>query len=446
MSVRTNTLELASATGINRTLWATLRRAVGLGFAIVLAFAVLGSSAVDALTARWRALETEVTGWTWNLLAWEAQALLDKANAQLANPAAQLTATQRDQLVQDYLDRAQKVGELEDRIDEIYSATAGAATAESRQLAAELEELRGRQETDNRAVEQIIQEQVSAELGGAGLAPLGATLPPVLFTFHEPPKKLVVSPRSRIDTVYYAMLRSDLPAARREEIEDDILRRDSFSAYVTNIGGLGAYPTIVIDQAPLDWILSTVAHEWVHNYLTFFPLGFNYATSAENTILNETVADIVGEEIGAAVLQAHYPDVAARVQAEEEERRVAESAATGAAPTAEPPFDFRKEMRHTRQIVDQFLALGRVKDAEEYMEIRRLLFNENGYPIRKLNQAYFAFHGSYGTGAAATSPIGPKLERLRALTPDLRTFLVVTRGLVSERDLDRVLAEWETRQ
>ena len=68
------------------------------------------------------------------------------------------------------------------------------------------------------------------------------------------------------------------------------------------------------------------------------------------------------------------------------------------------------------------MKYGRVRDAEEYMEIRRILFRENGYPIRKLNQAYFAFHGSYGTGAAATSPIGPKLERLRSLTPDLRTF------------------------
>ena len=90
---------------------------------------------------------------------------------------------------------------------------------------------------------------------------------------------------------------------------------------MTNIGGLGAYPTIVIDQAPLEWILSTVAHEWVHNYLSFFPLGFNYGTSGENTILNETVADIVGEEIGAAVLRERYPDVAAQVQAEQEDTR-----------------------------------------------------------------------------------------------------------------------------
>ena len=109
-------------------------------------------------------------------------------------------------------------------------------------------------------------------------------------------------------------------------------------------------------------------------------------------------------------------------------------------PDAPPPaFDFRTEMRHTREIVDQFLALGRVEDAEQYMEIRRLLFVENGYDLRKLNQAYFAFHGSYGTGAAATSPIGPKLEELRSLTPDVRTFLQIVRGFTSPEDIDRAL-------
>jgi hypothetical protein len=78
------------------------------------------------------------------------------------------------------------------------------------------------------------------------------------------------------------------------------------------------------------------------------------------------------------------------------------------------------------------------------MQIRRLLFEENGYHIRKLNQAYFAFHGSYGTGAAATSPIGPKLQKLRELSPDLRTFLESVRWFTSEADLDKALANVST--
>ncbi|MFZ1770455.1 MAG: hypothetical protein WAU00_14720, partial [Caldilinea sp.] len=198
--------------------------------------------------------------------------------------------------------------------------------------------------------------------------------------------------------------------------------------------GLGAYPTLVIDRAPLAWVLSTVAHEWVHNYLTLFPLGFNYSTTSDLTILNETVADIVGDEIGARVLELHYPELAQDL--------ATRAAAVDAGETAPLAFDFRKEMRHTREVVDQFLALGRVEDAEEYMEIRRLLFVENGYAIRTLNQAYFAFHGSYGTGAAATSPIGPKLEELRSLTPDVRTFLETVRSFITPEDLDKALEQW----
>jgi hypothetical protein len=95
------------------------------------------------------------------------------------------------------------------------------------------------------------------------------------------------------------------------------------------------------------------------------------------------------------------------------------------------------------EVVDLFLKYGRIEDAEEYMQIRRQLFEENGYHIRKLNQAYFAFHGSYGTGAAATSPIGPKLERLRELSPDLRTFLETVRWFTSAADLDKALASAE---
>ena len=40
------------------------------------------------------------------------------------------------------------------------------------------------------------------------------------------------------------------------------------------------------------------------------------------------------------------------------------------------------------------------------MEERRLLMVEHGYPIRVLNQAYFAFHGAYAESPASSSPIG----------------------------------------
>ena len=45
------------------------------------------------------------------------------------------------------------------------------------------------------------------------------------------------------------------------------------------------------------------------------------------------------------------------------------------------------------------------------MEEKRQFLAANGYYIRKLNQAYFAFHGSYADTAGSIDPIGPKLDR-----------------------------------
>jgi hypothetical protein len=151
--------------------------------------------------------------------------------------------------------------------------------------------------------------------------------------------------------------------------------------------------------------------------------------------MNETVAEIVGNEIGDKALALYYPALAPPPEP------LTPPIALPVAP--EPPtFEFQVEMRETRLEVDRLLAAGDVEGAERYMEDRRQFFVENGYPLRVLNQAYFAFHGSYGTSPASTSPIGPKLEALRARMPDIETFLTVTRSFTSVDDLDRALAEW----
>jgi hypothetical protein len=78
------------------------------------------------------------------------------------------------------------------------------------------------------------------------------------------------------------------------------------------------------------------------------------------------------------------------------------------------------------------------------MEERRKLFVEHGYDIRKLNQAYFAFHGTYATTGASTDPIGPKLRELRSLTPDLATFIHEVQRIKKPEDLDALLAKWRS--
>ena len=57
------------------------------------------------------------------------------------------------------------------------------------------------------------------------------------------------------------------------------------------------------------------------------------------------------------------------------------------------------------------------------MEERRKLFLENRYYIRKLNQAYFAFHGTYADSPASVSPINDELKRFRATLPTVGDFI-----------------------
>ncbi len=88
-------------------------------------------------------------------------------------------------------------------------------------------------------------------------------------------------------------------------------------------------------------------------------------------------------------------------------------------------FDFNEAMRETRLGAEELLAQGKIEEAEAYMEERRQFLEDNGRFIRKINQAFFAFHGSYGTGAGSVSPIGDQLEDVRDNLDSLEDFLKI---------------------
>jgi hypothetical protein len=103
-------------------------------------------------------------------------------------------------------------------------------------------------------------------------------------------------------------------------------------------------------------------------------------------------------------------------------------------------FDFNKEMRTTRLTADALLAAGQIEEAEAYMEQRRKLFVQNGYGLRKLNQAYFAFHGAYnatpgGAPAAGRDKIGPAVQALRKRSATLGDFLRAIAALTDAREI-----------
>lgn len=418
--------------------WAQVRnRGFGL-FVLIITLALSGGSALPATEARDRGMAMIVAGWGFDLLAWEAEAVGAKLRALLNQPAYGLSYGDSISLVREYLARAQEIRRIEGDLNRIFAEHQQQTSPDVKQLQSQLTRLRTQQQATRPTVEQLMEGQVAHELQQEGLEWANTAFPPVQFTFVEPPRKLVVSPRDQITTIYSQMLDAGMGLDQIEQSEAAFRRQYDVSAYITNIGGLGAFPTMVIDRAGLSWILSTVAHEWCHNYLSLFPLGLNYLTSADLTTINETVAEIVGNEIGDRALRTFYPDQVPPPNPQE--------APAEPAPNAPTPFDFDQEMRETRLRVDGLLAAGQVEAAERYMEVRRQFFTAHGYPLRVLNQAYFAFHGSYGTSPASTSPLGPKLEELRTLTPDVHTFLQVVRGITSAAELDAILADWQKRR
>ena len=109
-----------------------------------------------------------------------------------------------------------------------------------------------------------------------------------------------------------------------------------------------------------------------------------------------------------------------------------------------PPFDFRAEMHETRVHADELLAEGKIDEAEAYMEARRQIFWQNGYLIRKLNQAYFAFYGAYADvpgGAAGEDPVGPAVRALRAQSKSLADFVNTIAWMTSFEQLQQAVKQ-----
>ena len=271
------------------------------------------------------------------------------------------------------------------------------------------------------AAEATVEAELSRVLAAQGItAPWGGVFPPVDAVFGGPPSVLVVSPRERIARQQSVLLRPGLSAAVKGDIEQELLRAANLSALVEDTGGLSVYPSIVLDTVGLRYALEITAHEWLHQWLFFRPLGRNFQASPEMLTLNETVASVAGAELGdlawAAMTGQPRPP-----------NRVTDAAASSEQPPLPAArsggFDFTAEMRQTRIRTEELLAAGEIEAAEAYMERRRQYFVANNYYIRKLNQAYFAFYGSYATGPGSVSPIGGQVWELRRRSPTLKDFL-----------------------
>lgn len=363
---------------------------------------------------------------TFNFARWELDALSDKVIFGLLAPQRFMTEEQRARFVLDYLADIRAAYRLDYEIEDAYvdpeiADPAAATAAQQSELAA----LRAKITRTAPVAEAILGEQVSSVLKEGGFGALHQILPPVSGVFTPLPLILIVSPRDRIESSYQQQLVAGLTIAEQEALEARVAAEfPDHAAYVTEIGGLAVYPAMLLESSSIDWIADVIAHEWTHHYLLFHPLGLYYDRSGETRTINETTASLMGEWAGQEVILRYYAPLLEREKALPNPLRRDVSPAPAAA--APPRFDFRAEMHLTRVLVDHMLAEGRIPEAEAYMEARRRYFVASGYSLRKLNQAYFAFHGAYAAspgGAAGADPIGPAVRELWAISPTPHDFV-----------------------
>jgi hypothetical protein len=264
------------------------------------------------------------------------------------------------------------------------------------------------------AIERLVTDGWRSEELAAPSPPAGGEqtiFPPVTFTFTAPPQVLIISPRDRIEVQRYVLLRPSLSPQDVGGIEDGAVAPNT-STLVAPVGGLATYPAMVPDTGSAEASLAAVAHEWVHAYFFFHPLGRAYWADQAMRTINETAAELAGNELGARLArQLGFPTDPSRL--------------SPGSPAALSPrqIEFNTLMRQTRLEVDRLLALGRVTEAEQYMEQRRVELNARGFGIRRLNQAYFAFYGSYAESPAGSSPLAPEVRSLRNRSATLGDFL-----------------------
>jgi hypothetical protein len=395
--------------------------------AALIAFCLLGAGCTAPRDFN-KNLNQIIRPYRFSIAQWEASAFAEGVRRIIGG--RDWAAGEDIERVKDYFDIIERIKALTAETEAI---RAGNKTGDLASLESELGELRQKRDSRVAAAEKIIAAQIKSILNQQEIyhpadryVSVKVNFPPLNFKLERPPHLLVISPRDRIESMREIVLRQEVEVGEMEQIEGEIDML-GVSSIVVGLGGFGGtYPAFVTNEASLRFTVDSAAEEWLHQYLFFRPMGFRYALDVlgikrdyEIATLNETAAGIMGREIGQMVMESYYPDLKEGKREDDEK----------------PEFDFNREMRDIRREVDGYLARGEIEQAEAFMEERRQFLASKGYRIRKLNQAYFAFHGAYADRPTSVSPIGDELKRLREQSDSLKEFLETVSSITSRQDL-----------
>jgi len=371
----------------------------------------------DSIRRYTRAFEFDYIRWEF-AAGWKVISLFS------LGPTHHLNDIQQRKIVDDYFRLLNSSNELQRRITDIYSdPKISSPKEEALRFENELDKVTRLLNMQKHISESVLQYQIGQTLKILGLTDIGTPFPPILFQTTKLPKQLIISPRDAINQEKSVSLYANMTLNEIIKLENEVEENLNYSALVVPIGGVSTYPTMVINTTDLKYLIETISHEWIHNYLTLRPLGIRYASSPGLRTMNETTASIAGGEISQAVIATFYPDLIEIIPILPKTFQASSSITKS---FRQQSFNFSKEMYLTRIEVDNLLIKGKIEEAEQFMESQRLHFWENGYHIRKLNQAYFAFHGTYADepfSAAGKDPVGDDVRLFRARQTSLASFI-----------------------
>ena len=372
-------------------------------------------------------------GWLYDLIVWEVDNFPDKW-LHLAYSWMPWTDTQeadRRTQFERYQELTVEMSEVRDELDRASSA----ASPDSHVIAglqARFDRLSSESVGLRDGVEEYLESALSVQVAAQDLDTFGGMIwPPVDFRLDQSPSLLVMSPRDRIERIENYLIKPDIPSEEADSIEEAILESQDVSAIIVRTGGLGSYPATVTPRGDPMRLLEVAGHEWLHNYLFFKPLGINFFDSPEMMTLNETVADMAGRELGRLAYAA--------LTGEEVEILVPPRDLDSNGQRDEEEFDFHRFMRETRLRTDELLAEGKIEEAERYMEERRIELHDHRIYVRKINQAYFAFTGSYGESGASVSPVASHLWDLRMQAGSVGEFVKTVAGVSSPEEFEDLI-------
>ncbi|RJO60896.1 MAG: hypothetical protein C4542_07825 [Dehalococcoidia bacterium] len=373
-----------------------------------------------------------VSPYRFSIFKWEVKALSQEID-EVFSDKDKATPDQA-RVVVDYFDIMSRINAEQQAIEAITSGIKSGDLSAHQDALDALEQQRDALTTQ---AERVLESQLRVTLNSLGIYnPLDSTLnltstfPPVKLRLQEPPKLLVVSPRGNISRLTTVTLNNNLSLDNISKLEDSVSGLD-VSALVVDLGGIATYPSFVANRYGLRFALSTAVEEWLHQYFFFRPLGFRYGLESLGfhgpdyiATMNETLAGMVSHEVADIIYDTYYASFYPPVS-------------SSGGDSAPPTFNFNSFMRNTRLTVDSMLAQGQITQAEAYMEQQRLILASHGYLIRKLNQAFFAFYGSYADQPGFENPIADNLKALRAKSATLAAFVEQASGFTNPDELAR---------